>query len=258
MNPRLIFRLKPSDAMALAALALLLLFWHWHHLAWREALLVTAVFALGGWLLRGVSITGAIAGGIVAFILYVVGGRRMFAMLFTVFVLTLLATFAGRNRKQSLGLSEPRSGRSAAQVAANLFVAAAALVLLPRSVAVVVAIAALCEAAADTVSSEIGQAFGQQTYLVTTLHPTAPGTNGGVSVVGTLAGVGAAATVAGAGLLLLLPPQQAALAAVAGVAGMLTDSLLGATLENRGYLNNDGVNVLGTATTAGVALAWLV
>lgn len=254
-------RLKASAGIALVALAALVVAGFWRESfarpeAWREALLVAVIFAVGGWVLRGVSATGALAGAMVAFMMNVLAGRRMFAVLFSVFVLTLAATLAGRGRKQTLGLAEPSSGRSAAQVAANLFVATAALLLLPASIAVVVAVAALAEAAADTVSSEIGEAFGRQTYLITTMRPTTPGTNGGVSIVGTLAGVGAAACVA-AMALLMIDVRLAVIAGAAGVFGMLADSVLGATLEKRGYLNNDAVNLLGTAAAAGVAWAFV-
>ena len=247
-------RPKTRDGIALAALAgVLLLMLVQHALGdWRGALLVTIGFAVGGWLLRGVNPSGALAGGLVAFILYARGGWRMFAVLFAVFALTLCATAGGRGRKQALGLAEHSGGRSAAQVAANLFVAAAALVMLPATVAAVVAVAALAEAAADTVSSEMGEAFGTQTYLVTTLRPTAPGTNGGVSLIGTLAGIGAAAIVVATGSV-VIGREDAVLAGAAGVIGMTVDSVLGATLENKGYLNNEAVNGLGTASAAVVA-----
>jgi uncharacterized membrane protein len=39
------------------------------------------------------------------------------------------------------------------------------------------------------------------------------------------------------------------------VFGLFFDSLLGATLERRGWLNNDGVNFLSTGSAAGFALA---
>jgi len=42
------------------------------------------------------------------------------------------------------------------------------------------------------------------------------------------------------------------------VFGLLFDSVLGATLERRGWLNNDGVNFLSTASAAGFALGLLV
>jgi uncharacterized membrane protein len=44
------------------------------------------------------------------------------------------------------------------------------------------------------------------------------------------------------------------LIAVAGVAGMLFDSVLGATLENRGTMGNDSVNFVSTVFAADLAL----
>ncbi|HUR37359.1 MAG TPA: DUF92 domain-containing protein [Terriglobales bacterium] len=249
------FRLKGTDWVAVALLLALLAFFLVRGSRPLSAaeVLVTAAFAGAGWALRGVNASGAVAGGIIAFILYSNGGWQMFLALFCVFVLTLLATLAGKTRKQDLGLSEPSGGRSATQVGANLLVPTIALVLLPKGLATVVAIAALAEAAADTVSSEIGEAFGQRTYLITTLRLTPPGTNGGVSIDGTLAGIAAAGCVAATGFL-VLKIDDVILAAVAAVVGMLFDSVLGATLENKGYLSNDAVNILGTACAAGMAL----
>jgi uncharacterized membrane protein len=42
-----------------------------------------------------------------------------------------------------------------------------------------------------------------------------------------------------------------------GVFGLFFDSLLGATLERRGWINNDAVNFLSTASAAIFALALL-
>ncbi|HUS19573.1 MAG TPA: DUF92 domain-containing protein [Terriglobales bacterium] len=248
------FRLKSTEWVALAAMLTLLALFAWRSAAgsWAEALIVTFIFAICGWLLRGVSTSGAMTGWMAAFILYAGGGRRMFAVLFTVFVLTLLTTQAGRGRKQWLGVAEPRVGRSAAQVAANLFIASAAIVVLPPALGIFLCIAALAEAAADTVSSEIGEAFGKQTYLVTTMRPTNPGTDGGISLLGTAAGIAAAMSVAAAGLL-LTDFRSAVMVAAAGALGMLMDSVLGATFEHRGYLNNEAVNLLGTASSAALA-----
>jgi uncharacterized protein (TIGR00297 family) len=248
-------RLKSHEGLALAALASLVAVLAYRHgITSYDAVIIPALFALGGWLLRGVSGTGALAGGGVAFILYAAGGWRMFAVLFAVFVLTLVSTFAGRSRKLALGVAEEGGGRNAAQVGANLFVAAGSLVFLPAPFAWVVALAALAEAAADTVSSEIGEAFSEKTYLVSTLRPTAPGTNGGVSGIGTLAGLAAAVAVA-ASAYGSIGTADLALVAIAGTLGMLIDSVVGATLENRGLLNNDAVNLCGTAGAAGIAYA---
>jgi uncharacterized membrane protein len=48
-----------------------------------------------------------------------------------------------------------------------------------------------------------------------------------------------------------------AISCAGGVFGLLFDSLLGATLEERGWLNNDAVNFLSTLSAAGFALVAL-
>ena len=130
-------------------------------------------------------------------------------------LLAFAATRAGRRQKERLGTAEARRGRSASQVAANLGMAALvasgpvqfwlmdsgwfARAARTPGLGFVLALAALAEAAADTVSSEIGQVLGGRPRMITTLRAVEPGRDGAVSVAGTLAGAVAAAVVAGAG-----------------------------------------------------------
>jgi uncharacterized protein (TIGR00297 family) len=125
--------------------------------------------------------------------------------------------------------------------------------------------AAFATAAADTASTEVGQLLRRRTVLLTTLRPVPPGTDGGVSLPGTAAALGAAVLVAGlgGGLGLYGPAGAwvgAMVAAAGGFLGAAADSLLGATLERRGLLDNDRVNLLATLAGAllGAALAWIV
>ncbi len=75
---------------------------------------------------------------------------------------------------------------------------------------------------------------------------------------GSLAGVVAAAIVAYAGMWAFGGGWVLFNVSCAGaVFGLFFDSLLGATLEQRGLLNNDAVNFLSTASAAGFALAML-
>jgi uncharacterized protein (TIGR00297 family) len=191
-----------------------------------------------------------------------------------VFLLAWLATRMGREEKERLGTAERRRGRTASQVAANLGVAAIASNALAQSWLVgvpwlarataapmplfAVGLAALAEAAADTVSSEVGQVIGGRPRMITTLRPVEPGTDGAISLAGTLAGVAAGAIVALAGTLALRGDLATFwIACAGGVFGLFFDSLLGATLERRAWLNNDAVNFLSTASAAAFALGLL-
>ena len=116
------------------------------------------------------------------------------------------------------------------------------------------AAASLSEAAADTVSSEVGQASSENARLITTFEKVPAGTDGAVSPLGTLAGI-AAATIVSLICVLggLSPWKWSGISAVAAVLGMIADSYLGASLQRRDMLNNDSVNFLSTLFSAAVA-----
>ncbi len=228
-----------------------------------SALVVTVVFAaLARWV-RGVSFSGAIAGAAVCFLLYAGVGLGAFVALVSVFVLTWISTRFGHRRKERLGTAERLDGRSALQVLANLAVAAGCAGLWTltegKGVTLLALSAALSEAAADTVSSELGQARSTRARLITTWEEVPAGTDGGVSWVGTLAGIGAATVVSLVCVFAgLVPFRWLGISITAAVAGMIADSFLGALLERRNLLNNDAVNFLGTliaATTASLLVA---
>ena len=120
------------------------------------------------------------------------------------------------------------------------------------------AVAALAEAAADTASSEIGQVLGGRPRMITSFELADPGHDGAITLAGSLVGVVAAAIVAYAGMWAFGGGWNLFKVSCAGaVFGLFFDSLLGATLEERGLLNNDAVNFLSTASAAGFALAML-
>jgi uncharacterized protein (TIGR00297 family) len=223
-----------------------------------SAAAVTLIFALVARGIRGVTASGAIAGAAVCFLLYAAAGPGSFAALVSVFVLAWSTTRLGYRQKEKLGTAERRDGRTATQVLANVGAAATCAVLywiLHKPAFLLAAAAALSEAAADTVSSEFGQARSEQARLITTWKLVPAGTDGGITLSGTMAGTLAAALVTLVCVLsALIPWTWFGLSVLAAVAGMLLDSLLGALLERRHLLNNDSVNFLSTVFAALLAL----
>ena len=121
--------------------------------------------------------------------------------------------------------------RSARQVLANGGVAALAALLGSWPGAA----GAIAAAAADTWATEIGAFSPIPPRLVTSWRRVTRGTSGGITLLGTLGGCAGAVTIAW--LTFALAPRGVAppllTVAVAGVAGMLGDSLLGATLQGK-------------------------
>jgi uncharacterized protein (TIGR00297 family) len=251
-----------------------------------EGLAICAAFGLVVWLLKAATPLAALTGFALTSCMYLAtveqpdGGCFHTALLpgLTLFVLAFGATRFRRRTKEQSGLAESRRGRGASQVAANMGAAALAALALPlRSVPLTnpfshgsndpgpliltPLVAALAEAAADTVSSEVGQAVGGSPLLLVSFRRVPAGTDGAVSILGTIAGSLAAVVVVLVAIpTLRLTPGQAATTWIAAIVGCFADSLIGATLESRGWLDNDIVNFLSTAVAALIALAavsWL-
>ena len=221
------------------------------------AALVTVVFATVAYVLNGVTTFGALTGAVVSLTLYTAAGPGAFAALVSVFVLTWIATRFGYSRKQTQGMAERGDGRNAFQVVANLGVAGVSAAIYRgfhnNPMFLLAMTAALAEAAADTVSSELGQACGTRARLITTLEEVPAGTDGGVTLIGTLTGLLAASIVAAVcAVTHVIPFRWVPVTVLAAFLGTVADSLLGALLERRGYLNNDLVNFFSTAIAAAV------
>jgi len=213
---------------------------------------VNAVLAIGAYAARGVGISGAVSGWCLGTALFAFGGWRGFLMLFLFFVLGTACTKAGHARKAVLGIAQEKGGRRGAKNAfANTtagVVFAFLMVATPHPVPFALAlVAAFATAAADTVSSEIGQAYGRTTYLVTSFRRVPPGTDGAVSLEGTLSGIVASAILAMAAASAgLIPRPGVGVVVAAAFVGTTLESYLGATLERMKALDNEAVNFANT------------
>ena len=225
------------------------------------SLACSLVFAALVFAARAATLAAACLGALLTFCLALTPSYPHSALwpLLATLVLTLGASRIGRRHKQLQGTAEPRGGRTASQVAANLGAAALAGTLINRYgmvLAHAALLAALAEATADTLASELGQLAVSQPRMLLTGKAVAPGTDGAVSLPGTLAGLlGAALVALLSASCFALPWRYAALGWAGGVFGLFFDSLLGQVLERRGWLSNDAVNFLSTLAAALFTLA---
>ena len=119
-------------------------------------------------------------------------------------------------------------------------------------------IGSIAVATADTLASEVG-VVDKYPRLITTFKKVPPGTDGGISPLGTAAGIVGAGIIGIFAYILGIsadPFNALKIAVIAGTFGCFVDSILGAVLESRNYLTNEHVNLL--ATVSGAILGILI
>lgn len=246
--------------------------------------LVAALVAGGAWRAGALSAGGAVAATVVG-AAAMAGGVGPGVLLVAWFAWTTGWSRAGRALKAARtgGVVAKGGPRDPWQVVANGGVYAVGVLLalaVPSwaPVALVAAAGALAAAGADTLATEVGTWWGGAPWSLRTRRRVTPGTSGAVSVVGTLAlGVSAAVIAAAAAAVGVVPWTAWGAVALAGAAGALADTLLGAWGQARrwcpacrtdteqdphacgsttqlaggwGWLDNDAVNLLATVVGA--------
>ena len=154
--------------------------------------------------------------------------------------------------KEKLGVQEGLLGeRGLVNVVANggpLVIIAVIRILTGEIWPVYLYAAALATLASDTVASELG--VFHRAYLITSFAEVRPGTNGGVSAAGEMYAF--TASIFTTILILALAMMDGAvyswryvfIISITGFAGCNLDSLMGATLENRGIIGKSSVNFI--------------
>jgi uncharacterized protein (TIGR00297 family) len=226
-------------------------------------LALTVALGYVAYALGTASITGMLTGVLLAFFAVVLGGYGWFVLLVTFFGLGGLASKYRYDEKLERGIAQENEGaRGSGNVLANSAVALVAVIAYAASDHVgmdaslfrVAFAGAVAAALADTFSSEFGGLFDSP-RLITTFERVAPGTDGGVTWQGAVAGLAGAAVIGGlGGIFFGFTLVAIALVALAGFAGMTVDSVLGATLEG-GRLDNQSVNLLATLSAGLIAAA---
>jgi uncharacterized protein (TIGR00297 family) len=223
------------------------------------AVAVTGLFAALAYALKMVSRGGALGGFAVGVVIYMCLGLRGFEILALFVVGGSALTRLGYRSKEQSGAAESHGGRRGTRNAlANCGVAflCALFAALTSSAAFAAAfVGALGSAFADTAESEVGQLSRRGPRLIVGFRKVPPGTDGAVSMPGTLAGLAAAGLTATVGywLGLVESPGGAVLVALAAFSGTVVDSLLGALAPR---LGNELTNVSCTLVAAALAFAF--
>ncbi len=223
------------------------------------------VLALVSRALRWLTNGGTVAAWLVGTLVFAGGDLTGAALLALFFVsgsaLTVLTERATGPRHVAGG----HTSRTARQVVANgLWPAVGAVgIAFEPLLGWSILVGSLTAAQADTWATEIGYHAPRWPRLITSGLPVAPGTSGGVSPRGTLAGIGGAVAMGLLALVLGVPTFVAVSATIGGIAGMLVDSVLGATLqasyvcETCNKQTEARVHRCGRRTSAAKGVAWI-
>ena len=238
---------------------------------WLTGVAIAVPVTVVAYLTRAVDRGGAMAGMFLATVLYAYAAWPGLVMLGGLLVIGTAVTRVGYARKEALGVAEGRRGRKGGRrgIGSILANAGAAVTFAFLAVATpypeaftIAMVAAFATSLFDTTATEVGQAFGRRAVLVTTWRAVPEGTPGGVSLVGTLAGVMAATLLAGAGWAMGLIAGLGALAVIFGAfCGSTLESFLGAMMGKGGRSDHHLRNLANTVVGAGVAwglVAWLL
>jgi len=177
-----------------------------------------------------------------------------------------LVTKIGFKFKKAQGIAEKRGGRRGPEnvwgsAATGLFLAIMTKFNAANVVMFKVGFAASFGAKlADTFSSEIGKRFGKDTYLITSLKKVDRGTEGGISIEGTLASFLGSIFMAFIMLRLSIisTKYHFIVVAVSGFLATLSESFIGAKFQNKYKLSNELVNAIQTSIASVLAIFALV
>ena len=230
---------------------------------WIQALLLNGVLIALSQRAPVLTAQGWMHAGALGTILWGCLGWQGWASVVIYLVLGSLVTRIGFHTKQERGLAEGRGGRRGPENVWGSAATGAILALLigagvtPKPLLLVGFAASFAAKLADTFGSEIGKRWGGRPVLITTLRPVPSGTDGAISLEGTVASAVGSGLMTLVMLALQLVPSWpvAGLVMVVGLVATLGESLLGALVQDRvAWLSNELVNALQTLLAAVMAM----
>ena len=234
---------------------------------WLQAILINTALIAGAQRVPLLTPSGWVHAGALGTILWGCLGWRGWLAVVIYLAAGSFVTKIGWRDKQKRGLAEARGGRRGPANVWGSAATGAALALLigsglePKDLLLAGFCASFAAKLADTFGSEIGKRWGGQPRLITTLRPVPAGTEGAISVEGTLASAAGSVLMTLVLFALQLLPSLAVSAVVMliGFVATLAESLLGALAQDRvSWLSNELVNAMQTTLAALLAIVVLV
>jgi len=224
-----------------------------------EVIIVLLVLIAGGIasvITRKLTVPAGITAIIIGVLVYAGAGLTGLAMLFAFFIMATLATAHKKSKKAAIEKDTVhQERRTAGQVLANGGIPAIlglfAFITPGYHAGLSFMFAgALSAATADTLSSELGMVYGRTSFNILTLKKEPRGRDGVVSIAGFIAGAAGSLIIGTIFAFGRHSISSVAIIVLAGTIGNIADSVLGATLERRNFLNNNMVNTLNTLAGA--------
>ncbi|MDI3475056.1 MAG: hypothetical protein PWQ95_784 [Thermococcaceae archaeon] len=210
---------------------------------------VMLILALGAYRGRALDAKGTLAALLIGVTTLHFGGVYPFLALLIFMVAGVVATRYRFSEKLRLGIAQSGLGvRSWRNVLGNglpavIFIAVE--YITRQDVFWAATFASIATASGDTLASELGKVLGKRPRLITTLKPVSPGENGAVSIQGELAALLGILAVGVFSIPLASEPLRMLFSiVVGGIVGVNLDSLIGATLEERGITDNNSTNFI--------------
>ncbi len=242
---------------------------------WMIAVVLNTVLAAIAWVVpkKLLTTSGLIHAWALGILIWGCLGWQGYVVVLFYFLIGSAVTKVGIAQKEAEGIAEKRSGArgpenvwgsafTAALCALGIWVCTVFFALSPSTllIARLLAlgyVASFSTKLSDTCASEIGKAYGKRTFLITTLQPVPRGTEGAVSLEGTVAGIVASVAIALVGWAVgLITPGGIIICIIAAFIATNIESVIGATLQTQvEWLSNELVNVVNTLIGAIVAIA---
>lgn len=217
-----------------------------------EYVILVVIVGLLTYVRKALDLYGSIFMVIMGIIIIFSAGVNWLLLIFVFLLLGLISTKYKHQYKKDIGVYE--GTRSVKNVVSNGIVP----FVMAAFGNYAGFIGSIAVATADTLASEIG-VVDKNPRLITNFKKVAPGTDGGVSPIGTAAGIIGAGIIGFCAYLLGIttdPFIALKIAIIAGTLGCFIDSILGAVLESRNFITNEHVNLF--ATISGAVLGNLI